>query len=462
VDPSLRDELGLFPEIQGFEVARLFRSAVGEYVLEISYRDASGALAHERRRLTDVQLAALRADIQTRLAAQGRERVVERSGRAGLVLGQTVVGLGYHGWAAAEVLDLQDRGAVAAYLLVSGTSFLVPALITRTVPVSVSQRDAFFWGATRGIAFGIVSGFAIGGDEDPMDFEDDDERERLRLALGSAGSVAGSLFGFWAAGHYDAPPGTVALWSAAADFGLASAYGVSYALGLFDEELIFEGCPVTGPCIVRREGSNRDGYALTFGLGAAGLVGAKLWGDREDYTVGDARALRSFGLLGTQALLPVATGLFETSDTDDDAEHATAAMMVAGAWGGLFIGNRVLRRTSLSGGDGLLVLTGHVAGGLLALGLTYLVDDSEDIDDTVYLTTSAAGSMIGSLLTFNAVRSGQSAQQGTGPRAPERARGLASAQVTVHPEGVIAPLFGAGAGASSTRVVGSPLLTVRF
>src|SRR5688572_13052177 len=63
VDGRLRDELGLFPEVQAFESARLFRAANGDYVLEITYV-AEGALSHERRRLSDAQLAALRSDIQ--------------------------------------------------------------------------------------------------------------------------------------------------------------------------------------------------------------------------------------------------------------------------------------------------------------------------------------------------------------------------------------------------------------
>jgi hypothetical protein len=407
VDLRLRDELRLFPEVAAFETARLFRSASGAYVLEISFRD-QGVPTRERRPLTDAQLAALRSEIQEALAAAGRERVVERSGRAGLIVGQTVVGLGYHGWALPEALDIDsNRGAVATYLLTSGASFLAPWLITRNTSVSVAQRDAFFWGATRGILYGHTLGFVVAPDEREQREDywvNQQEDERVRLALGSALSVAGSVLGFHAASRFEAPPGTVALWSAAADFGLAAAFGTSYALGLFDEEDVLVECPLGGPCLTRREGSNRDGYALTFGLGVASLVGAKLWGDAEDYTVGDARALRSFGLLGAQALLPVADAFFDTSDTDDDAEHAIAASAVVGAGAGLFVGNRVLRRSSLSGGNGLLVLAGHVAGGLAALGVTYLLDGSEDFDDAVYLTTSAAGSALGSLLTFRAVR----------------------------------------------------------
>ena len=219
---------------------------------------------------------------------------------------------------------------------------------------------------------------------------------------------------------------------------------------------------------MHREGSNRDGWALTLGLGLVSIGGAKLWADAEDYTVGDARAERSFGLLGAQALLPVVEGLVETEDAGDEAEQAIAASAVAGAAVGLFVGNRVLRRTSLSGGDGLLVLAGHVAGGLAALGLTYLLDDSEDIDDTVYLATSAAGSAVGSLLTFRAVRGGGPDPTGEASRGRARGRGLSAAEITITPQGALPALIGARArrghdpAAIGAPRAGVPLLSVRF
>jgi hypothetical protein len=247
----------------------------------------------------------------------------------------------------------------------------------------------------------------------------------------------------------------VALWSAAGDFGLAGGFGAAYALGLFDQETVFE-CPETAPCTAYRTGSNTDGYAVAGGLGLASLVGAKLWGDAERYTVGDARALRSFGLLGAHALMPLATALVDDSDPDQD--RAVAAAALTGGAAALFLGNRVLRGTSLSGGDGLLVLAGHVAGGLAALGVTYLLDSGETGDETLYLATSAAGSAIGSLLTFQAVRGG-SGPQGSGSLTPNP-EGRGSAAVSFHPEGALAPLLGGGRRGGNPR--SAPLLTVRF
>jgi hypothetical protein len=400
MDAGLRRELALFPEVPDFVAARLFQGADGELVLEVSYR-AEGRLARSRRPLGEDELAAFRAELRARLEASGRTRVVSRDGRAGLIVGQTVVGLGWHGWAVPTALGIDsDRGAVATYLLTAGASFLVPWLVTERVPVSVAERDASFWGATRGIAYGALLGDLIVGDGDAADGgggrgQDD---PRTQLALGSVVSLLGSILGYQAVERFDADPGRVALWSAAGDFGLGGAFLASWALGLYDDDLDCELDFCTNDGF---EGSSA-GHAVTLGLGAASLWGAKLWSEREDYTVGDARALRSFGFLGAQSLLPLSVQLADGTQ-GDAGDRLVAASALAGAAAGLWLGNRTLRRTSLTGGEGLLVLAGHLAGGLGALGLTYLLDAGGDADAPVYLGTSAAGSVLGSLLTFRAV-----------------------------------------------------------
>jgi len=462
IDVRLRSDLGLFPEIQNFLAARLFRNVAGEHVLEISFLD-QGTLAHERRPLTATALDALRRDVADRLAAQGRARIVDRSGRAGFVLGQTAVGLGYHGWAVPVMLDLDSgRGVVAAYLLTSGASFLVPWMVTANTSVSDAQRDAAFWGATRGIPYGLIVGDMVRPerrvqDPDGYYYESDDDALRTRLAFGSAVSVLGSVLGYQAAGLADHDPGTVALWSVAGDFGLAGAFGTSYALGLYEGEECYRDV-----CYRDDFQSTRAGHAVTLGLGLASLYGAKLWGERERYTVGDARALRSFGLLGAQALLPLAVELFD--DEEGDGGRGVAGSAVLGGVGALYLGNRVLRNRSLSGGDGLLVLTGHLAGGLVAAGVTYLLDSGEDADPSVYLATTAAGSAIGSILTFRSVRGGPRAP-GTGALPlPATTRGIRAAEVTFHPQGVIAPLVGLARSADdhASPRRSAPLLTLRF
>src|SRR5687767_7282714 len=71
IGPDLRRELGLFPGVQGFQSARLFRQDDGTLILEIA-RVEAGALVRERQRLGAEQLAAFRADLGGRLAARGQ------------------------------------------------------------------------------------------------------------------------------------------------------------------------------------------------------------------------------------------------------------------------------------------------------------------------------------------------------------------------------------------------------
>ena len=60
-------------------------------VLEIA-RTEGGTLVRERQQVGQAQLDALRGDLASRFAAQGRTRAVDRSGRSGLVLMESMHG----------------------------------------------------------------------------------------------------------------------------------------------------------------------------------------------------------------------------------------------------------------------------------------------------------------------------------------------------------------------------------
>lgn len=409
VDAALRRELGVFPGVEGFVAARLFETAGSGWVLELTLRE-EGRTVRERRRMSDDELAGLRERITAGLAARGMDRAVSRDGRGGLVIAQTGLGLAFYGWAVPAVLDIDSqRGAVAAYLLTAGASFLVPYRLTRRITVTDAHRDAVVWGGTRGIAYGLLVGDALTLDDDEsFDGESD---ERVVLGLGLATSVAGSVLGYQAVDPASHDRGDVALWSTGGDFALAYGFGTAMALGLYDAEReCFEDV-----CVDRETEATAAGHLTTAALGLAGLYGARKWSEVRDYTVGDARALLSFGLLGGQVALPAAWALFQDVD---DGERALAASVVAGSAAGLWLGDGVLERRSLSSGEGLLVQAGHAAGGLLAAGLTYLLDDDGDEDELLYMTTTAAGSVAGSLLTFRAI-----ADANGGPARPGSARG---------------------------------------
>jgi hypothetical protein len=107
------------------------------------------------------------------------------------------------------------------------------------------------------------------------------------------------------------------------------------------------------------------------------------------------------------------------------------------------------------------VLAGHVAGGLAALGITYLVDSSSSGDAPIYLATSAAGAAIGSILTFQAVK-GNSPPSGVRGSTTSQPRGLWAAKLTLHPEAALASFMRTGRNAARERPPLPSLLTLRF
>lgn len=382
ITPEIRRELGLFPEVERFEAARLFATAQGRFVLEIT-SEPRGRLTRERRIMAPEEVARFRSELARRVAVRGGAVARSSEGRGGLVLGETLLGLGFYGPVLPIVFDVDsDRGAVAAYLLTAGASFYLPYRLTRNRSVTDTHRRLTLYGATRGALLGGTLGSLIEGDHGD---------ERVYLGLAMAASVAGSLAGFGAA-RPSVSEGKAALWSTMGDFGFAFGFGAAAAAGFYDRESVI----AEGGFSDERYVNLRAGHALGL-LGAAGGLATGYWlGEREDYTVGDATVLRSSGLLGAQLALPVANVL----GGDDEGPYMTAAL--SGAALGIVAGNRLLRPEAFSPSQGLLVAAGQLAGGLSALGLTYLL--SSGADDLAYLTTSALGSAAGFALTFRALR----------------------------------------------------------
>jgi hypothetical protein len=307
--------------------------------------------------------------------------------------------------------------------------------------VSIAERNAAVWGATRGAVHGLMLGEILEGEDDPNDFDDSDEARAL-AALGT--SVVETVIAYNSVGAADATEGEVAFWGAVGDFGIPYGFALAYVSGVSERT----ECDVD-VCFVEDFGST-GGWVTTLGVSLAAPILAHLSGEGASYTIGDARALRSFGLLGAQVMMPLAWVAFDAGDSGDDPDKEVIAALVAGSAAGLWIGNRVLGGRSLSGGEGALVLAGHVAGGLGALGVTYLLDGGDagfDDNELLYYTTSALGSVAGSLLTLNAVSSG----------AP-RVGAVGALAMEVNPSAALLPLLARRDG----RSLSAPLVTLRF
>lgn len=449
VGPDLRRDLGLFPGVDGFTAARLFRTDDGRLILEISAR-RDGRIVRERRPVTEEELAALRADLDTRFARIGRSGVVSREGRGGLVLGQTLLGLGFYSWAVPFILDLEgDRASVATALLTAGASFYVPFRLTRSVPVTETHRNLALWGATRGILYGYLAGSAAAGVEE--------DHDRLETGAALTGSVAGSLLGYRMAEWAGLDKGTGTLWTTMTDIGSLAGLGVAQVAGFFDDVAVERSSSLPGETFTEIRNAHPRAARLTVLAGAgAGLAAGRWLGARSDWTDGDVFGLRSTTALGGQLVLPVVE-LFVDSDSDRDTWYAGG--LLAGGVAGIAVGERLFRDQSFSGGDGLLLNAGHVAGGLTALGLTWLAVGDEAEDELLYVTTTALGSAAGFALTYRALAGRRGRESGSGPEdgAPDGQdrRGMT---LQVHPLGLTGALLPPGGDLPRS----APLLSIRF
>ncbi len=419
ISRDLRDRLGLFPDIRDFQVARLFFTADGATVLEIEARE-DGRLVRERRVLDSEELEAFRDSLALQMADALPSRRLTREGRGGLVLGQTLLGLGYHGWAVPVALDVNSpRSAVAAYLIAAGASFYLPYRLTRDRSVTEVHRTLSLYGGTRGIASGFLLGDIVLGEP-----EGGDQTRRARLGGGLAVSAAGSTLGFMAVDWLQPSEGQAELWGAMGDAGLAAGAAVAYLVGPYQSRTIVIEDP-WGSWEESRRRNRRAGHAITLAGQGLGLAGGVWLASRQDYETGDVSVLRSAIVLGVQTGATVAS-LAEAED------EGAVAMMLAGGLATLALADRGLGPRGLGTGEGLLVNAGHVAGSAVALGITYLLVDPSNSRESIFLTSSTLGGWAGAVLVWRAVRDGENRF----PAVDRVSRALDGWHVTMHPGGV--------------------------
>jgi hypothetical protein len=136
------------------------------------------------------------------------------------------------------------------------------------------------------------------------------------------------------------------------------------------------------------------GDALVLTGGGAGLLAGDRLGRRRDYSDGDAFVLRAGGLLGAVMAVPL------VRLTRTDHPKAFVGGSLAGMGGGLVVTDRVVQGQEFSWGQGVIVTAGEVAGGLLGLGLCYLADTGNHFPELAYMSSGAAGSLLGFTFTF--------------------------------------------------------------
>lgn len=400
VDAELARRLGVFGDLSDVREILLFRSADG-YVLEVTRR-RGGVLIRERRRLSEAEVARLRADVSGALAQRAPSALVDRSGRYVLLATSTAAGLGFYGWAVPYALDIEDaKGQLGLYMLVSAASFFGPWSWSADRPVTLGMANGAFWGASRGIVHGIGLHRIVAGEDPglvecpPGGFECSERQswERSRIATALVASLGEGIGGLAWAKAAQATAGDAHLVGVASDFGAGGAVGLGVLAGSGD-----------------LDASAYWGFALAGA--AAGAAGGVALRAGRDYSWGDVEVFRAAGLLGAY------TGIAAADIVGSDEARVFAGLALAGGTAGLILGDRLVRDRDIGAGQGLLVDLGTVAGGLLGLGVAVLVSDESSSSETIFLSLSTLGAWSGFAATYRSLDERVGADPGEG--SPER------------------------------------------
>ena len=358
LDADLRQELGLFLEVSGFQEARLYRADETGYELVILYKE-KGRVLRERRALSSEEVEDLRAQITKGFATTKRLPSGAQEGRYGLVAATTFHGL-IEGGLLAGALDMEGSGAASVTLLGGAVGFFGPLLATQNTPVSEAGADMVFYGGLQGYAHAVQVMGIVAGEDLPG---------RGTAGLAALGGALEGAISYriarrnnWSAGHAE----------------MVTATGIG-------GNLVGVGI---GGAIVGEEPDIDGSSRVIAGASLLGSIGGAYLGHRmgrtNRYTEGDARVYAQAALQGANLM-----GSFLS--TQDDVSIRGVSLLLSGSGvGGAVLGRYLVRDRDFTGTQGSLVALGSVAGSLLGLAVT-AGGESGEAAAVVQALGSAAG-----------------------------------------------------------------------
>lgn len=368
IDAQLEQRLSLFPDYLNFQEARMFKVSDTLYVLEVYYRPQD-ALFKERMPLSADQVNDFRQKVSERLRQRAPQVTLDQSGRTRLIISNLALSLAYYGWAVPTALDTDNgKTAVALYMLTSGAGFFIPYSATRNNSVSGAAAKFSFYGGTRGIAHGITLAYLL----------DNEPSEQGTIGAGMLVSLVENVVGFSMAKSTNMGAGTAETIGVGGDFGIGLGLGAAHLANFFEED------------------NERAAAAATLLGTGIGLLGGSWMANSQHYTEGDAFTLCAAGFLG--ALVPLAA--VDVAKPDDERVYSAASMI--GGVVGLGLGQKLIRGKDFSKEQGNLIRFGELAGGLLGLGVAYLISSEGADNSLLYLTASSAGAATGFGLMYGA------------------------------------------------------------
>ena len=392
IDSDLEKKLGLFPGYSNFEEAQLFQISDTTYALEIYYQPGD-KIYKARLPMTMEEVQEFQKLVSQRMMDEVPRVMLDQDGRSKFIASIMGLSLGFYGWAVPAALDVDDgKTVVALYMLTGSAGFFLPFSMTRDKPVTDASATLCLYGGTRGILHGIEFACLFADEPD----------EQGAIASGLLFSLAEAFAGYKLAGKNKYSTGTTEVIGVGGDFGVGFGFGTAHLLNFIDDE---NGQGIAGSVL------------LESGLG---LLAGHWMASQQSYTRGDANVLGAAGLLG--AYLPLA--IVDMAASDQDKAYTAAAM--TGAIAGLSFGHHLVKGKDFSTGQGSLVALSQCAGGLLGLGLAYLIAPEDKDNSAFFLSSSSIGAATGFWLMYRALKDDASVQKGE-----------LSLDIKFHPEGFL-------------------------
>jgi hypothetical protein len=378
IDLRLEQKLRLFPDYRDFREARLFQLADSSYVLEIAY-GPEGRLSRSRLPMTLAEVETLRRNVSGAVALRAPQAVLDQDGRTKLLIGTTILSLGYYGWAFPVAIDASGGSEVLGlYMLTAGTAMILPIVLTKEQDVTDAASTLCLYGATRGIIHGTLVHLL---------FTNGNGEGRSAVTAGWLASMAEGVIGFAIADREKMTKGHAEMIGAGGDAGMLLGLGAA----------------------ILSEPEDAGTAGIVLAGSAAGMIGGHMLAADGRFTRGDSYLFRGGGTLGSLLGVTLASA-FDLRKKDDDGDSQSndkvyVACAMAGGVAGLAYGTGLARKTNLTGAEGVMVNVGMLGGGLLGLGVMVLAGSNTE-SGFPYLMASSVGATAGFALAYRLVAPG--------------------------------------------------------
>lgn len=382
IDTKLAKKLPLFADYEDFQQAMVFKNGDNEYLMEIIYK-SDDKFYVDRKTLSQSELDLLCKDIEgTGLNIVSSD--INQNGRQELLVSSTISGLGFYAWSSFLALNIEnERPRVATYMLVGGSSFFVPFFLTKDKEVTKPMARAYSIGTGTGIGHGFLIKNLIDVNDETYDWQEANRRLAIPMVLGLAESITLTKL----VQKHDLSIGNVGMIATGSVWG--AGYGAATAAITLKETTEYP------------KDINRVTTLSLLGSGAGMYAGHKIFQKMPTMTNGDVIVTNAYGVIGALYAATASDLAFEEYDVNE-IKIMLGSMSLLSA-GGMAYGLHRTKDYNYSTAEGSFIGLSEIAGGLLGIGVGYLVSN-DGLESETALVSASIGATTGLFFMDNFLR----------------------------------------------------------